>query len=164
MPRIPRTSASSSPAAPSPAIVAYRYRTQPTGTARTLALTISRYTPQKVMLATVDEARYRVLLTEDGKALIEARLAVRNNQRSFLGVTLPAGATLWSAAIDGRTIRPGRGQGDSLLLPLQKRRAGEDARPSSSTWSTWTARPRGEPRAPCRWRCRRSTSRCSRWG
>ena len=42
-------------------------------------------------------------------------------------MTLPAGATLWSASIDGRAIRPGTGQGDTLLLPLPKRRAGEDA-------------------------------------
>jgi uncharacterized protein (DUF736 family) len=112
----------------SPALVAYRYRGQQgTANPRALALTISRYAPQTVLLAAVDEARYRLLLTEDGKALVEGRLAVRNNQRSFLGVKLPAGATLWSASIDGRPIRPGKGQDGLLLLPLQKRRAGEDA-------------------------------------
>jgi hypothetical protein len=111
----------------SPALVAYRYRGQQGASGRSLALTISRYTPQSVLLAAVDEARYRVLLTEDGKALVEARLALRNNQRSFLGVKPPVGATLWSASIDGRAIRPGAGQDDTLLLPLRKRRVGEDA-------------------------------------
>lgn len=110
----------------SPALVAFRYRARDGQAARALAVTVSRYTPQAVLLANVEEARYRVLLAEDGKALVEARLAVRNNQRSFLGVMLPAGAALWSASIDGRATRPGRGADGMLLVPLRKQRAGAD--------------------------------------
>ena len=111
----------------SPAIVAFRYRGDQPAASRALALTLTRYTPQEVLLAAVDEARYRAVVAEDGKALVEARLAVRNNQRSFLALTLPAGATLWSVAIDGRPVRPGVGPNSSLLIPLQKRRAGSEA-------------------------------------
>ena len=111
----------------SPALVAFRYAARDQTTTRTLAVTVSRYTPQAVLLANIDEARYRVLLTEDGKTLVEGRLAVRNNQRNFLGVVLPAGATLWTAAIDGKEVRPGRSANGMLLLPLRKGRAGEDA-------------------------------------
>ncbi len=110
----------------SPALVAFRYALRDAAAARTLAVSVSRYTPQAVLLANVDEARYRVLLTEDGKTLVDGRLAVRNNQRNFLGVTLPAGATLWSAAIDGREVRPGRSATGTLLLPLRKGRVGAD--------------------------------------
>ena len=92
----------------SPALVAFRYRAHDGQAARSLAVTVSRYTAQAVLLANVEDARYRVLLTEDGKALVEGRFAVRNNQRSFLGVTLPASASLWSASIDRRATRPGR--------------------------------------------------------
>lgn len=111
----------------SPAIVAFRYRGDQPAAARALALTLTRYTPQEVLLAAVDEARYRAVVAEDGKTLVEARLAVRNNQRSFLALTLPAGATLWSVTIDGRPVRPGIGPNGSLLIPLQKRRAGSEA-------------------------------------
>jgi len=111
----------------SPAIVAFRYRGDQPAAARALAITLTRYTPQEVLLAAVDQARYRAVVAEDGKALVEARLAVRNNQRSFLALTLPAGATLWSVAIDGRPVRPGIGPKGSLLIPLQKRRAGSEA-------------------------------------
>jgi hypothetical protein len=111
----------------SPALVAFRYALRDPAAARSLAVTVSRYTPQAVLLANVDEARYRVLMTEDGKTLVDGRLAVRNNQRNFLGVTLPAGATLWSAAIDGRAVRPGRSSNGLLLLPLRKGRVGADA-------------------------------------
>ena len=73
----------------SPAIVAFRYRGDRPDAERALALTLTRYAPQEVLLAAVDEARYRALVSEDGKALVEGRLAVRNNQRSFLALTLP---------------------------------------------------------------------------
>jgi hypothetical protein len=110
----------------SPALVAFRYRAHDGQAARSLAVTVSRYTAQAVLLANVEEARYRVLLTEDGKALVEGRFAVRNNQRSFLGITLPASATLWSASIDRRATRPGRAADGTVLIPLRKNRAGGD--------------------------------------
>ena len=78
-------------------------------------------------IANVEEARYRALAAEDGRLLVEARYAVRNNQRSFLKVTLPPGATIWSASVAGRPMRPGVAEGEAVLLPLEKGRAGEDA-------------------------------------
>jgi hypothetical protein len=78
-------------------------------------------------LANVEEARYRVLITGDGKLLVQARYAVRNNQRNFLKITLPPGATLWSASLAGRAVRPGQSPDGALLLPLDKARSGEEA-------------------------------------
>jgi len=52
---------------------------------------------------------------------------VRNNQRNFLKLTLPATAVLWSASVAGRPIRPGRAPDGSFLLPLEKTRSGEEA-------------------------------------
>jgi hypothetical protein len=90
---------------------------------------VARYTPQAVLVANVEEARYDVLVGEEGKTLVRARYAVRNNQRTFVGVVLPAGATLWSAAVSGRPIRPGVSAGGGLLLPLEKGRSGEETLP-----------------------------------
>jgi len=78
-------------------------------------------------MANVEEARYQVLLTGEGKVLVQARYAIRNNQRNFLKVTLPAGATLWTASLAGRAVRPGQSPDGSLLLPLDKARSGEEA-------------------------------------
>ncbi len=111
----------------SPSMIAFRLRPLAGSDARTLAVTVVRYTPQAVLIANVEEARYRTLTSEDGSLLVEARYAVRNNQRSFLKVTLPAGATVWSATVGGRPIRPGTAERDAVLLPLEKGRAGEDA-------------------------------------
>jgi hypothetical protein len=111
----------------SPALLAFRIHSGDANTPRSLHINVARYTQQAVLLANVEEARYRVLFTKDGKALVEARYAVRNNQRSFVKITLPPGATLWSASLSGQPVRPGSGPDASLLLPLAKARPGEDA-------------------------------------
>jgi hypothetical protein len=111
----------------SPSMIAFRLRPLAGSDDRSLAVTVVRYTPQAVLIANVEEARYRTLASEDGGLLVEARYAVRNNQRSFLKVSLPAGATVWSATVGGRPIRPGTAEKDAVLLPLEKGRAGEDA-------------------------------------
>jgi len=111
----------------SPALIAFRTRANDTKSQRSLHLAVSRYSQQALLLANVQEARYRVLLTKDGKSLVEARYAMRNNQRSFVKITLPPGASLWSASLSGLPIRPGSGSDGSLLVPLCKARSGEEA-------------------------------------
>ncbi len=111
----------------SPSLVAFRFRAGESKLARSLSLDVARYTPQAVLLANVSEARYQVLISSEGKTLVQARYAVRNNQRNFLKITLPPGATLWSASLAGKTVRPGQSPDGSLLLPLDKARAGEEA-------------------------------------
>jgi hypothetical protein len=110
----------------SPSMVAFQYRPLPGTAPRALTLTVSRYSPQAVLVANVEEARYDALLGEDGKTLVRARYAVRNNQRTFLAVSLPAQSVLWSASLAGQPVRPGLSGGGALLLPLQKGRSGED--------------------------------------
>jgi hypothetical protein len=108
-------------------MVAFRMRPAAGRDPRSLAIAVKRYTPQAVLIANVEEARYRVHAAEDGVYLIEGHYAIRNNQRSFLKVTLPAGATIWSASVAGKPVRPGVAEGDAILLALEKGRAGEDA-------------------------------------
>jgi hypothetical protein len=111
----------------SPSMIAFRFRPLAGTDTRALTVDVVRYMPQPVLVANVEEARYRALASEDGRLLVQAKYAVRNNQRSFLNVTMPANSTLWSATVGGRPIRPGVGGGDNVLLPLEKGRAGEDA-------------------------------------
>jgi hypothetical protein len=111
----------------SPSLVAFRFRAGDGKLIRSLSLNVARYTPQAVLMANVSEARYQVLISNEGKTLVQARYAVRNNQRNFLKITLPAGATLWSASLAGKAVRPGQSPEGSLLLPLDKARAGEEA-------------------------------------
>src|SRR2546421_126896 len=111
----------------SPSLAAFRFRPGDSKLTRSLSLNIARYTPQAVLMANVSEARYQVLISNEGNTLVQARYAVRNNQRNFLKITLPPGATLWSASLGGKAVRPGQSPDGSLLLPLDKARAGEEA-------------------------------------
>jgi hypothetical protein len=111
----------------STSLSAFRYRAGDAKTPRSLTVNVARYTPQAVLMANVAEARYNVLITNEGKLLVQARYAVRNNQRNFLKITLPTGATLWSASLAGKPVRPGQSPDGSVLLPLEKAHAGEDS-------------------------------------
>jgi hypothetical protein len=111
----------------SPSLVAYRFRSGDANSARSLRVDVARYTQQAVLLANIEEARYRVLMSSEGKTLVQGRYAVRNNQRNFLKIALPQGAAIWSASLNGRPIRPGQAPDGGVLLPLEKSRAGEDA-------------------------------------
>jgi hypothetical protein len=111
----------------SPALVAFRARSGEAGATRSLSVNVARYDQQAVLMANIEEARYQVLMSADGKELVQARYAVRNNQRNFVKVTLPAGATVWSVSLAGRPVRPGQSPDGSLLLPLEKSRSGDDA-------------------------------------
>lgn len=111
----------------SPSMIAFRLRPLAGTETRSLTVTVARYAPQAVLIANVEEARYRALMSEDGRLLIDARYAVRNNQRSFLKVTMPAGSTVWSAEVGGRAIRPGVAAANTVLLPLDKGHGGAEA-------------------------------------
>jgi hypothetical protein len=111
----------------STSLSAFRFRSGDRKTARSLTVNVARYNSQAVLMANVAEARYNVLITNEGKLLVEARYAVRNNQRNFLKITLPPGATLWSASLAGNPVRPGQSPDGSVLLPLEKSHAGEES-------------------------------------
>jgi hypothetical protein len=117
----------------SPSMAAFRFTPAGGDAPRALTVNVSRYTAQAVLVANVEEARYDALLGEDGKLLVRSRYAVRNNQRSFLAVTLPPQAVLWSASLAGRPVRPGMSADGSLLLPLQKVARVKKCRGSSSS-------------------------------
>jgi len=111
----------------STSLSAFRFRSGDAKTARSLTVNVARYETQAMLMANVAEARYNVLISSEGKTLVQARYAVRNNQRNFLKVTLPAGATLWSASLAGKPVRPGQAPDGGVLLPLEKAHAGEEA-------------------------------------
>jgi hypothetical protein len=111
----------------SPSLAAFRFRAGEAAATRALTVNVARYTQQAVLMANIEEARYQVLLSKEGKTLVQARYAVRNNQRNFVKITLPPGAVVWSAALAGKPVRPGQSPDGSLLLPLEKARGGEDA-------------------------------------
>ena len=59
----------------SPSMVAFRLRPIGGADPRGLNVVVKRYTPQAVLIANVEEARYRALIAEDGLLLVEAHYA-----------------------------------------------------------------------------------------
>jgi hypothetical protein len=111
----------------SPSLLAFRFRSGDTKAVRSLSVNVVRYTQEAVLMANIEEARYRILMSDEGKSLVQARYAIRNNQRNFLKIMLPPNAFIWSATLSGKPIRPGQTTDGGLLLPLEKTRAGEEA-------------------------------------
>jgi len=111
----------------SPSLAAFRFRSGDSAQPRTLAVNVARYTQQAVLMANVEEARYQVLMSREGKTLVQARYAIRNNQRNFVKISLPQGGVVWSASVSGKPARPGQSPDGSLLLPLEKAHGGDEA-------------------------------------
>jgi hypothetical protein len=111
----------------SPSLSAFRFRSADSKANRSLAVDVARYQQEAVLMANIEEARYKILTSDEGKTLVQASYAIRNNQRNFLKIMLPQDAVVWSASLSGKPIRPGKATDGGLLLPLQKARSGEDA-------------------------------------
>jgi hypothetical protein len=111
----------------SPSMKAFRFRAGENQLTRSLTVNVARYEQQAVLLANIEEARYRVLMSSEGKTLVQANYAVRNNHKNFLGIKLPPGSVVWSATLNGVPVRPGEADDHSLLLPLEKSRAGNES-------------------------------------
>ncbi|MBI5394197.1 MAG: STN domain-containing protein, partial [Verrucomicrobia bacterium] len=93
-----------------------------------LKLTAKRFKEAEVLQALVDSARLTTVVAEDGQTMTMLTLAVRNNGRQYLEVTLPPGAQVWSAFVGGQAVRPTKREA-KLLLPLE--RSGEGDAPVS---------------------------------
>jgi hypothetical protein len=111
----------------SPSLIAFRFRSGDAKAERSLSVNVARYAQESVLMANIEEARYQILMSEEGKTLVQASYAIRNNRKNFLKVTLPKDAVVWSATLSGKPVRPGQASDGSLLLPLEKGRAGEEA-------------------------------------
>ncbi len=111
----------------SPSMKAFRFRSGENQLTRSLTVNVARYEQQAVLLANIEEARYRVLMSSEGKTLVQANYAVRNNHKNFLAIKLPPGSVVWSATLNGVPVRPGEADDHSLLLPLEKSRAGNES-------------------------------------
>jgi hypothetical protein len=111
----------------SPSMEAFRFRTGENQLTRSLTVNVARYEQQAVLLANIEEARYKVLMSSEGKTLVQASYAVRNNHKNFLAIKLPPDSVVWSATLNGVPVRPGEADDHSLLLPLEKTRAGNES-------------------------------------
>ena len=103
-------------------VMAYRY-VRP---GYRLAVAARRFEEAQVLQALLDTARFTTVVAEDGQAMTEMSLSIRNNGRQFLEIELPPAAEVWSAFVAGQPVRPSKRDG-KLLLPLQEWGADDEA-------------------------------------
>jgi len=109
--------------ADSPAALSYRYLRP----GYKLGLAVQRFEEAEVLQALVDNVNLTTVVSEDGQMMTEMKLAIRNNARQYLEVTLPsADAKVWSAFVGGQPVRPSV-RGGKVLLPME--RSGADGAP-----------------------------------
>lgn len=99
-----------------PVLLGYKYLSD----TPEIDLQLKHHAEVDVLVTLVDLAFGTTLLTEDGRRLTQVRYEVRNNHKQFLRLTMPTGATLWSAAVAGKAIQPARGDDDAVLVPLPR--------------------------------------------
>ncbi len=84
-----------------------------------IVLGVQRFEEAEVLQALVDNVRLTTVVSEDGQMMTEMALAVRNNARQYLELTLPKDVEVWSAFVAGQPVRPSRRDG-KLLLPMER--------------------------------------------
>jgi hypothetical protein len=131
--------------ASSPILLAYEYHRQP----YRVQIESRKGEEVAVLDATIDSARGRTLLTEEGKALSVFTWQVRNNSRQGLLLALAEGSEVWSAFVDGRPARPTQEPDGRVRIPLalSPGRGGEMA--TFPVVLTWVRRAGGE--GPVAW-------------
>jgi hypothetical protein len=118
-------------------VLAYRY----VRVGHQLTLEARRFDEAAVLQALADSLRLTTVVSEDGQAMTELAVSVRNNGRQFLEIELPTGAEVWSAFVAGQPVRPSKREG-KLLLPLQEWGADDEAVTVELTYAGTNAFPR----------------------
>jgi hypothetical protein len=87
-----------------PILLAFRYAHATPAPA--LSLSVARHREVTLRNASIDEATYTTLVTDDGLAVTTASWTVRNEGAQFLRIALPEGAEVWSARVGGQPETP----------------------------------------------------------
>lgn len=83
------------------------------------SLQVVRFSPVPGPPTLVDVATITVAASDEGRGLMRAHYAVRNDRAAHLRIAPPPGSTLVSARVAGRSVALGR-DGEVLLVPLEK--------------------------------------------
>jgi len=102
-----------------PVLEAYKYVRSP----HVAHLALKRYATRPLLSQVADHTTLSTRISDEGEVVTKAMYYVKNTSDQHLGVTLPAGAKLWSAAVDGATVQALDTSGDGrILVPLPRHR------------------------------------------
>jgi hypothetical protein len=86
-------------------------------------LSVTRHKEVSLTETIIDDLEASTVVIQDGLEITKMKLRIRNNNRQYLNMVLPAGTHLTHSMIDGMPVRPAlikKGGRDVLLFPLQQ--------------------------------------------
>ncbi|MBI3011575.1 MAG: hypothetical protein HYY58_03690, partial [Candidatus Omnitrophica bacterium] len=112
-------------AAGSPAILAFKYHQHP----YRVTMSLTRHRDHPVLAAIAERGELVTVLSRQGELLTRATYLIKANKKQFVEVKLPAGATLWSCIVGGKSVKPVEGKEGTLLIPLDAMADGANTTP-----------------------------------
>ncbi|MBN2543358.1 hypothetical protein JXI42_10880 [bacterium] len=106
-----------------PIILAFKYLQTP----YIIPIDVEKHEDLPVKVATADNAAFVAMLTRDGNYIVRGTYNVRNNLKQFLALRLPDNAELWSLFVNGKPAKPGKGDKDIVLIPMEKSKGGGES-------------------------------------
>ena len=97
-----------------PVLLAFRY----VGEKFTVPLSIKKHAEVDVLVTIVDTGLYTAMQLSDGRRITKVLYNVRNNRNQFLRLVMPAGAEIWSVAVNGNNVSPAKDESGNVLIPL----------------------------------------------
>ena len=86
--------------------------------AHELTVTAARHANSELAALVVNQLNLTSVLSQDGTSKHEAILQLRHSGEQFAHVKLPAGSQLLSVIVDGRAVKPVRGENEAIAIPL----------------------------------------------
>jgi hypothetical protein len=99
-----------------PLQAAFRYNRRATDAPR-LELEWQQFSDADVLSAVAERATVTTLTNVEGRSLTEVTLRIRNHAQPFVKVELPQGTQLFTAEVEGQTVKPVEGT-DGIRVPL----------------------------------------------
>jgi hypothetical protein len=103
-----------------PLLLAYQFRRPDFH----LDIALRRHADVRLVTTVADAARADTLLLPDGRRVHRVTYFLRNAGKAFLELPLPPGTELWTAFVDDAPVKPSRGEGNKILIPLTFLRRG----------------------------------------
>lgn len=94
--------------------------------AHELTLTAKRHASSELAALVISKLALTSVLGVDGGSKHEAVIDLRHSGEQFAHVRLPSGAELLSIIVDGRAVKPVRGEDGAIAIPLPGGTAGRD--------------------------------------
>ncbi len=83
-----------------------------------VALRVTKHEYEPVAEVVISHMHLNTVVPAEGRATTEAFLVVRNNDRQYLELRLPAGANIRAVSVDGKSETPRRGEDGAVRIPL----------------------------------------------